>query len=132
MVAEYLEFRGFAVIQAQPGEEALAVARKELPTIILMDLSMPGIDGWEATRQLKADPITRDAIVIAVTAHAMTQDEPQARAAGCDSFIAKPFDLAALADGLERVMVQGRRGLPSLANVSHAGSKRQKDVRTES
>jgi two-component system cell cycle response regulator DivK len=130
MVAEYLQFRGFAVRQVPSGSEALQVARRELPRIILMDLSMPGVDGWEATRQLKADPNTREAIVIAVTAHALNLDEQKARDAGCDGFIAKPFDLSALADGLERVMVLGRRGLAFLPKISHAAPKQRKDVGT--
>ena len=102
----------------QDGAEALRLAREELPTIILMDLSMPGVDGWEATRQLKADPQTSDAIVIALTAHALTGDEPLAREVGCDGFIAKPFDLSALADCLEQVMLEGRSALSSLAECS--------------
>jgi two-component system cell cycle response regulator DivK len=122
MVAEYLAFRGFAVQQAPNGSEALALARKELPRIILMDLSMPGVDGWEATRQLKADPKTRDAIVIALTAHALTPDEQTARNAGCDGFLAKPFDLSSLADNLERVMVEGLDALAGLSKIAQAAN----------
>jgi CheY-like chemotaxis protein len=118
MVAEYLEFRGFAVRQAHTGGEALQLARVDLPKIILMDLSMPGVDGWEATRQLKADPQTKDVIVIALTAHALAHDEQKARDAGCDAFIPKPFDLSALADGLERVLAGGRRALAGFATKS--------------
>jgi len=118
MVAEYLAFRGFAVKQAPNGSTALELARKELPRIILMDLSMPGVDGWEATRQLKADPNTREAIVIALTAHALTPDEQNARNAGCDGFVAKPFDLSSLADSLEKVMLQGRPALAGLSKIS--------------
>jgi two-component system, cell cycle response regulator DivK len=124
MVAEYLAFRGFDVQQALNGSEALALARKELPRIILMDLSMPGVDGWEATRQLKADPKTREAIVIALTAHALSPDEQKARNAGCDGFLAKPFDLSSLADNLEKVMVQGRDALAGLAKISQAATAR--------
>src|SRR5437762_1697383 len=81
MLAEYLTFRGFEVIEAVNGEDALTHARTRHPTVILMDLQMPGIGGWEATRQLKADATTRDIIVIAVTAHALTPDETIARQA---------------------------------------------------
>jgi two-component system cell cycle response regulator DivK len=130
MVAEYLRFRGFAVRQAASGSAALKIARHQLPKVILMDLSMPEVDGWEATRQLKADPKTREAIVIAVTAHALSPDEQKARDAGCDGFIAKPFDLSVLADGLERVMVLGRQGLAFLSKISHAAPKRRKDAGT--
>ena len=124
MVAEYLAFRGFTVQQARNGSEALELARKELPRIILMDLSMPGVDGWEATRQLKADPNMREAIVIALTAHAMTRDEQKARNAGCDGFVAKPFDLSSLADHLEKMMAQGRGALAGLSKISQAANAR--------
>jgi CheY-like chemotaxis protein len=130
MVAEYLQFRGFTVRQAASGSEALKIARHELPKIILMDLSIPEVDGWEATRRLKADPNTREAIVIAVTAHALSPDEQKARDAGCDGFIAKPFDLSDVADGLERVMVLGRQGLAFLPKTSHAPTKGRKDAGT--
>jgi two-component system cell cycle response regulator DivK len=100
MLAEYLTFRGFAVLVAANGEEALTQARTHHPAVILMDLQMPGIGGWEATRQLKADPATEDIIVIAVTARAFTPDEAIARQAGCDRFIAKPYDIIAVADAV--------------------------------
>jgi CheY-like chemotaxis protein len=114
MVAEYLAFRGFRVRQASGGSDALELARQDPPRIILMDLSMPGVDGWEATRQLKADQQTKDCIVIAVTAHAFSAEEHRARKAGCDGYVAKPFDLASLADGLAQIMAHGRRALPAL------------------
>ena len=94
MLAEYLAFRGFQVAEARHGAEAIEVTRRLRPDIILMDLTMPAMDGWEATRQLKADPLTKDVIIIAVSAHAFASEETSARAAGCDGFIAKPFDLA--------------------------------------
>jgi CheY-like chemotaxis protein len=72
-----------------------------------MDLSMPVIDGWEATRQLKANAITKKAVVIAVTAHAFPREQEAARAAGCDAVIAKPYDLAGLAAALHRVIRKG-------------------------
>ena len=114
MLTEYLTFRGFAVIEATNGEEALVQARVRHPTVVLMDLQMPGIGGWEATRQLKADPITRDIIVIAVTAHALTPAETIARHAGCDGFISKPYDIKAVADALGEVLRRGRSGLVEL------------------
>ena len=114
MLAEYLTFRGFPVIEAVNGEEALAQARTHHPAVVLMDLQMPGIGGWEATRQLKADPTTTDIIVIAVTAHALTPDETIARQAGCDGFISKPYDLSAFADALGEVLRRGRSGLAEL------------------
>ena len=107
MLVEYLVFRHFQVTEARNGVEALEVARRAQPTIILMDLSMPGVDGWEATRRLKADPLTQRAVIVAVTAHAFEPEQDAARAAGCDVVIAKPFDLTVLADALEGVASHG-------------------------
>jgi len=108
MLAEYLSFRGFDVSVANDGQEAIVVARGTRPGIILMDLSMPGIDGWEATRQLKADPLTKHSVVIAVSAHAFPRERHAARKAGCDAFILKPYDLVVLADTLSEVTTKGR------------------------
>jgi CheY-like chemotaxis protein len=98
MLVEYLAFRRFPVAEARSGAEALDVARRVQPNIILMDLSMPGVDGWEATRRLRADPATKGMIIVGVTAHAFPREQEAARAAGCDVVIAKPFDLTALTD----------------------------------
>jgi two-component system cell cycle response regulator DivK len=111
LVAEYLTFRGFDVHVASDGAEAIAVARKVRPAIVLMDLSMPGIDGWQATRILKSDPNTQAITVIAVTAHALKRETDAAKAAGCDGVISKPFDLTALADALPLVLKQGPKAL---------------------
>ena len=73
MVAEYLTFRGLSVVTASEGAEALRIARERPPAVVLMDLTMPGVDGWEATRRLKADPRTAESIVIALTAHALVR-----------------------------------------------------------
>jgi len=107
MLVEYLSFCGFAVLEARDGAEAIDIARRLQPDIILMDLSMPIVDGWEATRLLKANPLTKDIIILAVTAHAFAAEQESARAAGCDSIIAKPFDLAVLARGLDRIISRG-------------------------
>jgi len=88
--AEYLEFRGFRVATAADGQEALDRAFELLPDIILMDLSLPVIDGWEATRRLKDDARTRDIRVIALTAHALASAHERAKQAGCDSVVTKP------------------------------------------
>jgi two-component system cell cycle response regulator DivK len=122
MLAEYLAFRGMAAVTSCDGADALSVARERPPAVVLMDLTMPGMDGWEATRQLKADPRTKDAIVIALTAHALAPDEGTARRAGCDGFVAKPYDLAALGDALERLLAQGRSALKTLTLVSRPTS----------
>jgi CheY-like chemotaxis protein len=95
LVAEYLAFKGFSVSEATNGADAIDMARNTRPNIVLMDLSMPGIDGWEATRVLKADPRTQAIIIIAVTAHALKGETDAAREAGCDGVICKPFDLVA-------------------------------------
>jgi two-component system, cell cycle response regulator DivK len=101
MLATYLAFRGFAVATADDGASAIRKALTERPGLILMDLSMPGVDGWEATRRLRADARTKDVPIIAVTAHAGPDSEAKAREAGVDGFIAKPFDLDALANVVE-------------------------------
>lgn len=90
IVAKVLSVEGYRVIEATDGAEALSQARREHPDLILMDLALPNIDGWEATRQLKGDPQTRSIPVVALTAVAMRGDEEQARAAGCDDYLPKP------------------------------------------
>jgi CheY-like chemotaxis protein len=90
MYAEYLRFCGFRVAEARNGNEALEQAFALMPDLILMDLSLPGMDGWEATRQLKADERTRQIPVVALTGHALAGASDGARKAGCDSFVTKP------------------------------------------
>ena len=89
---------------AVDGESGLALTRSDAPALVLMDMSLPGIDGWEATRQLKADPATRAIPVIALTAHAMAGDREQALAAGCDDFDIKPIDLDRLLGKIEDLL----------------------------
>jgi two-component system, cell cycle response regulator DivK len=96
MLSRRLERRGFTVIIAADGEVGLQLARSVTPDLILMDMSLPIIDGWEATRQLKADPATAKIPVIALTAHAMAEDRAKAMAAGCDDFDTKPVELPRL------------------------------------
>lgn len=90
MYMEYLKFAGFGVMGAVDGATAIAVARSHHPAVIVMDLSMPGVDGCAATRLLKADPATSDILIIAVTGHAEASYREQAALAGCDLYIAKP------------------------------------------
>jgi two-component system, cell cycle response regulator DivK len=90
MYRDYLEFSGFRVDTARDGREAIEKARTLHPDLILMDLSLPGIDGWEATRLLKAAPDTSHLLIVALSAHALATEGERARAAGCDGFIAKP------------------------------------------
>jgi two-component system cell cycle response regulator DivK len=90
MYAEYLRFCGFRVAEARNGNEALEQAFTLVPDLILMDLSLPGMDGWEATRQLKSDERTRNIPVVALTGHALAGASESAQKAGCDSFVTKP------------------------------------------
>ena len=88
----YLEHVGCRVIVESDGPTALTKARDEQPDLVLMDISLPGIDGLEATRRLKTDPVTRTIPVIALTAHAMPEDQLRASQAGCDGYLAKPIE----------------------------------------
>ena len=90
MYAEYLQFSGFRVAEARNGNEAVDQAFALKPDLILMDLSLPGMDGWEATRRLKADETTRHIPIVALTGHALAGASEGARKAGCDSFVTKP------------------------------------------
>jgi two-component system, cell cycle response regulator DivK len=82
----------YGLVFAGDGAAGITTAASERPELILMDLSLPVVDGWEATRRIKADPVTRQIPVIALTAHAMSNDEEKAKAAGCDDFLTKPVD----------------------------------------
>ena len=104
MLSRRLQRRGYEVLTAVDGESGLALTKSETPTLVLMDMSLPGIDGWEATRRLKADPATRAIPVIALTAHAMAGDREQALAAGCDDFDIKPIDLDRLLGKIEALL----------------------------
>jgi two-component system cell cycle response regulator DivK len=88
-----LRRRGFEVLVAVDGNAGVELARAEAPDLILMDMSLPVIDGWEATRRLKAEPKTRSIPIVALTAHAMAADREKALAAGCDDYDTKPIDL---------------------------------------
>ena len=90
MYAEYLQFSGFRVAEAKNGNEAVEQAFALKPDLILMDLSLPGMDGWEATRRLKADDTTRHIPIVALTGHALAGASEGAKRAGCDSFVTKP------------------------------------------
>ncbi len=90
MYAEYLQFSGFRVAEASNGTEAVKQAVELKPDLILMDLSLPGMDGWEATRRLKADDTTRHIPIVALTGHALAGASEGAKRAGCDSFVTKP------------------------------------------
>jgi len=114
MYAEYLRFCGFRVAEARNGNEALEQAFSLMPDLILMDLSLPGMDGWEATRQLKADPRTARIPVVALTGHALAGASEGAKRAGCDSFVTKPC----LPDDLV-IEVRRMLGLPQTTHPDH-------------
>lgn len=104
MLSRRLVKRGYDVVIATDGEQGVAMARSEDPAIVLMDMSLPVMDGWTATRTLKADPDTAAIPVIALTAHAMSGDEDKARDAGCDDFDTKPVELTRLLGKIEALL----------------------------
>ena len=106
MLSRRLARRGYEVVFALDGAHGVEMATSAAPDIILMDMSLPVMDGWEATRRLKAVPATRGIPIIALTAHAMAGDEQRALAAGCDDFDTKPVDLARLLVKMERWLAE--------------------------
>ena len=104
MLSRRLLKRDYEVAIAVDGEQGVEMAYSESPDLILMDMSLPGIDGWTATRRLKGDDATRDIPVIALTAHAMAGDREKAMDAGCDDFDTKPVDLARLLSKMEALL----------------------------
>lgn len=104
MLSRRLERKGYAVTCAVDGQEGVAKARSERPDLILMDMSLPVLDGWTATKQLKTDDGTRAIPVIALTAHAMAEDEQRAREAGCDDYDTKPVELERLLGKIEKLL----------------------------
>jgi len=104
MLSRRLTRRGYEVVMAVDGERGVAMATSESPALILMDMSLPGLDGWEATRQIKAAPATGAIPVIALTAHAMEGDREKALAAGVDDFDTKPVELERLLGKIEALL----------------------------
>ncbi|MEO7413761.1 MAG: response regulator [Opitutaceae bacterium] len=96
MLARRLEKRGFQLVIAVDGLIGIEMAKTEMPDLILMDMSLPGLDGWQASRQLKSDNTTARIPIIALTAHAMAEDREKAMAAGCDEYETKPVELTSL------------------------------------
>lgn len=101
MLSRRLERKGYQVVMAVDGAQGVEMAHSEKPDLILMDMSLPVLDGWSATKKIKASPETARIPVIALTAHAMEGDEAQARAAGCDDYDTKPIDLPRLLGKIE-------------------------------
>ena len=104
MLSRRLVKRGYEVILAVDGESSLTMAESEAPDLILMDMSLPILDGWEATRRLKAAPATRQIPVIALTAHAMSSDRDKALAVGCNDYDTKPIELERLLEKIEALL----------------------------
>ena len=106
MLARRLEKRGFKLVIATDGLAGIDMARKEMPDLILMDMSLPGLDGWQASRQLKSDNVTARIPIIALTAHAMAEDREKAMAAGCDEYETKPVELASLLAKIQTLLAK--------------------------
>jgi CheY-like chemotaxis protein len=104
MLSRRLERRGFEVIIAVDGQQGIDAARERKPDLILMDMSLPVLDGWESTRQLKADPGTQSIPVLALTAHAMAGERDKALAAGCNDYDTKPVDFTRLLGKIEGLL----------------------------
>lgn len=104
MLSRRLARRGYDIVMAIDGQQGIELAHTESPDLILMDMSLPVVDGWEATRRLKAEPGTRDIPVIALTAHAMLGDREKAVEAGCDDFDTKPIELPRLLDKIQALL----------------------------
>ena len=109
MLSRRLVRRGFEVVFAVNGKQGVDLARSEKPDIILMDMSLPVMDGWEATRLVKADEATRGVPVLGLTAHAMDGDREKAIEAGCDDYDTKPVEFERLVGKIERLLGDGKR-----------------------
>jgi two-component system, cell cycle response regulator DivK len=104
MVRFLLDRGGYEVLEAHDGSEGLDVARKELPDLVLMDLSMPGVDGWVAARELKADPRTAHIRLVALTAHTLPGDRKHAMEAGFDGYITKPINVKMFSEEIAKIL----------------------------
>jgi CheY-like chemotaxis protein len=107
MLSRRLERKGYQVVLAVDGQEGVEMAASAAPDLVLMDMSLPVLDGWEATRRLKAAPATAHLPVIALTAHAMSSDRDRALEAGCDEYETKPIDLPRLLAKIEALLAAG-------------------------
>lgn len=104
MLSRRLQRRGYEVLVAEDGQQGVDLARSEHPSLILMDMSLPVVDGWEATRQIKAHPATAAIPIIALTAHAMSDDRARALDAGCDDYDTKPVEFERLTGKIEALL----------------------------
>jgi two-component system, cell cycle response regulator DivK len=108
IIRDMLAPTDYEIIEVEDGEQALAVVAKERPDLILMDIQLPVMDGYEATRRIKADPALRSIPIIAVTSYALSGEEMKARAAGCDEYVAKPFSPRQLLAKIKQYLSQAR------------------------
>ena len=106
MLSRRLERRGYDILLAEDAEQGIEVAQMEQPDIILMDVSLPGMNGWDATRQLKASAKTAEIPIVALTAHALSTDREKATEAGCDAYETKPVELPTLISTIERLLAR--------------------------
>jgi len=104
MLSRRLERKGYSVAIAVDGQQGIEMAQADPPALILMDMSLPVLDGWEATRRIKADARTKSIPIIALTAHAMQGDEQKAREAGCDDYDVKPVEVSRLIEKMEKLL----------------------------
>jgi CheY-like chemotaxis protein len=108
MISRRLSKRGYEIVLAVDGDQGMSMARAEKPDLILMDMSLPIVDGWQAAKLLKSDPETRSILIVALTAHAMAADRNRALEAGCDGYETKPIDLPRLLETIERLLERAR------------------------
>ncbi len=106
MMIQRLELRGYRVVATGDAPCGIALARAEMPDLILMDVNLPDVNGWEATRRLKAEPATRDIPVVALTAHAMERDRDRSQDVGCDGYESKPIDFPRLVSKIEELLAR--------------------------
>jgi CheY-like chemotaxis protein len=106
MLSRRLQRKGYAVVMAHDGEQGLELARSESPDLILMDISLPKMDGWQVTKFLKSNPETKGIPVIALTAHALSTDRQKAFEIGCDDYDTKPVEFGRLSEKIEHLLVE--------------------------
>ena len=126
MYAAYLQFSGFAVAEAANGVEAIEKTHELLPDIVLMDLALPRMDGWDATRRLKNDPRTRHIPIVALTGHALAGHAEGAREAGCDAFVTKPCLPDALVAEIRRLLDHHRAKVENTGEPARASKTTRK------
>ena len=108
MLSRRLQRRGYEILSAADGEQGIALAASEKPDLVLMDISLPGLNGWDATRRLRQNPVTACIPIIALTAHAMSGDREKTIEAGCDEYETKPVELNTLLAKMEALLATGR------------------------